>query len=340
MHLMQSSPTILVTGGCGFIGSAFIRYLFSSDSHFKGRVINIDNMSMGSDPNSLKGVEREFGGGRYEFRRQDLCDKGALDALFKERDIDIIVHFAASSHVDRSIKTPVTFVENNIISTLNLLDAARCYWGSDKYRLFHLVSTDEVYGDIPLDSEKRFFEGDPFHPRSPYAASKASCESLAISYHYTYGINLSITRSSNNFGPYQAAEKLIPLMIGRLKNHEVLPVYGNGLNVRDWIYVNDNVRAIYAVILKQPIFEIYNIGAGNEYSNIDLVEKIISEYVAITREDESTLKALIKYVSDRPGHDKKYSMDYSKIKRETGFTPKSDFTSALRDTVKWYAVNR
>lgn len=336
----MANYTILVTGGLGFIGSAFIRYLFSLGSNFNGNIINIDNMSIGSNIKSTQSISNKITCDRYKFLKINLCDKLALENLFATYDINLIVHFAANSHVDRSITTPISFVENNIIGTLNLLEVAHKAWNNKKdYRLFHFVSTDEVYGDLPLDSTKKFTETDNFAPRSPYAASKASCEHLVSSYHHTFKMNISISRSSNNFGPYQADEKFIPLMIKKLRNHENLPIYGTGKNIRDWISVNDNVCAILKIIESKPIYEIYNIAGVNKWRNIDLVEKIIKNFAKITAQNEYDLKKLIAHVTDRPGHDRQYSMDCSKIKNKLNWTAQGNFDKDLFDTVKWYIDN-
>ena len=307
---------ILVTGGMGFIGSNFIRYMLSS--HEDVGIVNLDNLSMGSNLANLKDVE---GDPRYTFVKGSITDFPLISKLIK--GMDAVVNFAAETHVDRSIADPRPFFESNTLGTFNLLEACR----NADVKFIH-VSTDEIYGDIV---EGSFKEEDRLHPSNPYSASKAAADGFVLAYHRTYGLDTVVTRCTNNFGPYQYPEKLIPKTIIRASMGLKVPVYGSGRNVRDWIYVLDHCKALDLVLQEGRPGEIYNISGGNEYENIEVVKKILK----LTGKDES----LIEFVEDRPGHDVRYSLDSSKIRNELGWKPEHDFESALRATVKWYSEN-
>ncbi len=309
---------ILVTGGLGFIGSNFIRYVL--DNYRDIKIINIDKMSYGSNPANLKDYEHDS---RYEFVKGDIADVKLMERLVK--DVDAIINFAAETHVDRSIADPWPFLRSNVEGVLSILEAMR--HKAKNVRLVH-VSTDEVYGDILKGS---FTEEDRLRPSSPYAATKASADMLVLAYHRTYGLDVIITRSTNNFGPYQFPEKLIPKTIIRAYLGLKIPIYGTGRNVRDWIYVIDHCEALLLVLFKGRSGEIYNISAYNELENIEVVRRILR----IMGKDES----LIEFVEDRPGHDVRYSIDSTKIRTELGWRPKYKFDEALEYTVQWYLRN-
>ena len=309
---------LLVTGGCGFIGSNFIRYILQKYPSYK--IINLDKLTYAGNPENLKDVEKNK---NYKFVKGDICDKKIVDELSK--DVDCIINFAAETHVDRSILEPDAFIRTDIIGTHTLLEAVR---KNGVPRFVH-ISTDEVYGSIESGS---FTEASPLKPNSPYSASKAGADLLCRAYYITYKVPVIITRSSNNFGPYQYPEKIIPLFITNAIEDKPLPVYGDGLNVRDWLYVLDNCKAIDLVLHRGKPGEIYNIGAGNEIPNIELTKKILR----ILNKPES----LIKFVQDRLGHDRRYSLDTSKIRKELGWKPEYNFDTALEKTVDWYLKNR
>ncbi len=312
---------ILVTGGAGFIGSNFIRYMLSR--HADVNLLNYDALTYAGNLENLSGCDKDP---RYHFVKGDICERAAVDAALKRHGIDTVVHFAAESHVDRSIMGAAVFVRTNVVGTQVLLDACR----EAKVRQFIHVSTDEVYGS--LGSEGKFLETTPLHPNSPYAASKAASDLLALACHHTYGFPVVVTRCSNNYGPYQFPEKLIPLMIANALGNKPLPVYGDGLNVRDWLYVGDHCAAIDAVRAKGVPGQVYNIGGDNEWKNIDIVKLLL----ALLRKPES----LISFVTDRPGHDRRYAMDASKIRRDLGWEPEHTFERGIRETVEWYIANR
>jgi len=307
---------IMVTGGCGFIGSNFIRYYLGR--YPQDKIINLDKLTYAGNPENLKDIEKNK---NYSFVRGDICDKKTVDKLMK--GIDVVYHFAAESHVDNSIKGPFLFTETNVLGTHVLLEAAK----QNKIKKFIHISTDEVYGSIEKGA---FNEKDILKPNSPYSASKAAAEMLVRSYNKTFGLPAIITRSSNNFGPYQHPEKLMPLFVTNLMENKKVPVYGTGKNVRDWIYVIDNCEGIDFASKKGWIGEIYNIGGGNEVSNIEITKKIIKEM----NKDES----FIEYVGDRLGHDFRYALDCAKI-RKLGWKPKYDFEKALKETIIWYKKN-
>lgn len=325
---------ILVTGGAGFIGSNFIRYMLSEHDY---NIINLDLLTYAGNLENLQGLERNK---RYTFIKGDIRDRKEIEKIFKTYKIDTVVNFAAESHVDRSIEEPELFITTNILGTQILLDIAKQYWKvipNNKYSKefrdgtrFLQVSTDEVYGT--LGEGGLFTEGTPLAPNSPYSASKASADMMVRAYYETYGMPVSITRCSNNYGPYQFPEKLIPLMINNCLNNYPLPVYGDGMQVRDWLHVEDHCRAIDIVLHKGKIGEVYNIGGNNEKANIEIVKLIIK---SLGKEE-----SLIQYVADRPGHDRRYAIDNSKITKELGWAPKYTFDEGIKETIEWYLQNK
>ena len=323
---------LLVTGGCGFIGSNFIRHLLAKTG-FRGRIINADSLTYAGNPENLSGVKDEFPE-RYLFRKADICDAPLLQELFAEYRIDAVCHFAAESHVDRSIKRPDSFIQTNIIGTFNLLEAARARGGG-----FHHISTDEVYGS--LGPEGHFTEETPYRPNSPYSASKASSDHLVRAYHETYGLPTTLSNCSNNYGPCQFPEKLIPLMILNALEGKPLPVYGDGRNVRDWLYVTDHCEAIWTIMMAGRRGETYNIGGQAEMENIAIVEMICDLVDELAPAAAGGFRRrLITYVPDRPGHDRRYAIDFSKLHGELGWSPGESFASGLRKTIRWYLANR
>ena len=314
---------ILVTGGAGFIGSNFIYYMLKK--HPTYRVVCIDALTYAGN---LETLEKAMENPNFRFFKGDITDRKAVYSLFEEEKFDAVVNFAAESHVDRSIEEPEVFLKTNILGTQVLLDASRKY-GNIRY---HQVSTDEVYGDLPLDRPDLFFtEETPIHTSSPYSASKASADLLVMAYYRTYGLPVTISRCSNNYGPYHFPEKLIPLMLINALEGKTLPVYGEGLNVRDWLYVEDHCKAIDLILHKGRIGEVYNVGGHNEKANIEVVKTLLR----ILGKDES----LIRYVKDRPGHDMRYAIDPTKIQTELGWEPETNFNDGLRKTVNWYLAN-
>ncbi len=339
---------ILITGGAGFIGSNFIHYLFGmssaegnlfDDADFDGTVVNVDCLTYAGNLESLKDIEEKFGGKRYFFEKVDICDRENIERIFKQYDIDTVIHFAAESHVDRSILGPEAFMKTNVMGTFTLLDVALNYWKKEDGSirddvLFHHISTDEVYGS--LGSSGTFIETSNYSPNSPYSASKASAELMVMAYWHTYGLPVTISNCSNNYGPYQDREKFIPLMISNMAEGLSLPLYGNGNNVRDWIYVEDHNNAVWTILKKGRIGQKYNIGSANEIKNNELLQKLIEKTSVIAKRDVAELKRLIKHVNDRPGHDFRYSIDATKIKEELGWKPLVDFETGLEKTVRWY----
>ncbi|MBI4656272.1 MAG: dTDP-glucose 4,6-dehydratase [Elusimicrobia bacterium] len=333
---------ILVTGGAGFIGSNFIRFVFKKTG-FKGTIINLDKLTYAANPANLQDIDSGYGGKRYFFERIDICNYKKLENVFKKYEPDIVVHFAAESHVDRSIFGPRDFINTNINGTFNLLEAARELWGKRTDVKFHHISTDEVFGS--LGAGGKFREKTPYNPRSPYSASKASSDHLVRAYFYTYGLPATISNCSNNYGPYQHPEKLIPLASLNAINGKPVPVYGDGKNARDWLYVEDHCRAIWLVINKGRIGETYNIGANCEKQNIEVMREIcgILEKILPSKENLS-LKGkkyadLITFVKDRPGHDRRYAIDARKITAELRWKPAHGFGSGLELTIRWYLEN-
>ena len=315
---------ILITGGAGFIGSNFIYYQL--DRHPEDRFVCIDALTYAG---KIETLEKAFKHDNFRFVKADIADRDAVNRLFEEENFDIVVNFAAESHVDRSITNPEIFLVTNIMGTQVLMDACLKY----HVRRFHQVSTDEVYGDLPLDRPDLFFtEDSPIKTSSPYSASKASADLLALAYFKTYGLPVTISRCSNNYGPYQLTEKLIPLMISRALADEKLPVYGTGENVRDWLYVEDHCSAVDLIMRNGTEGEVYNIGGHNEHRNIDVVKTILS----VLEKPES----LIEFVRDRPGHDRRYAIDPEKIHRELGWRPSTDFEMGILQTIRWYVENK
>ncbi|WP_428768119.1 dTDP-glucose 4,6-dehydratase [Treponema sp. HNW] len=340
---MRSLQNILVTGGAGFIGSDFIRALFAECSGFTGRVINLDKLTYAGNAENLSTVEKKFGGTRYFFVQADICDKKTADFLFSEYDIDTVVHFAAESHVDRSILGPEVFLRTNILGTFTLLQAAKNAWqkadGSIKDGvLFHHISTDEVYGS--LGTEGSFKETTAYEPRSPYSASKASSDHFVKAYFYTYGLPVTLSNCSNNYGPFQFPEKLIPLMILNMLEGKKLPVYGDGKQIRDWIHVSDHNAAVRLILQSGKPGETYNIGGENEWENIELLHKLIEIVCDKAGLNRDTVIQTITHVTDRLGHDRRYAIDCTKIKKELNWKRQFDFETGLANTVDWYLKNK
>lgn len=331
--------TYLVTGGAGFIGANFIEYLFETKKD-NVKIINVDKLTYSGNLENLKNVESNP---NYQFVKADICDQAAITKLFEENDIDYVVHFAAETHVDRSIRNPEVFAQTNVMGTLNLLNVAKNAWetedGFKKGKKYLQVSTDEVYGSLD-DDGGYFYETTPLDPHSPYSASKASADMLVKSYIDTYHFPANITRCSNNYGPYQFPEKLIPLMFHNALTGKNLPIYGDGLNVRDWLYVMDHAKAISMVIDNGKLGEVYNVGGHNEKANIDIVHIILNTLQELLPDDDAR-KAyinsdLITYVEDRKGHDRRYAIAPDKIKQDLGWYPETKFEDGIRLTIKWY----
>jgi dTDP-glucose 4,6-dehydratase len=330
MTTAQRTPrALLVTGGAGFIGSAFIRRLFR-DANFSGKIVNLDLLTYAGNPTNLaNAVDPE----RYTLVRGDIGDQQLVDGLCEQHGIDAIVNFAAESHVDRSILGPGVFVQTNIVGTYALLEVVR----KRPSIHFHHVSTDEVYGS--LGDTGLFTEQTPYDPSSPYSASKAASDHLVRAYQRTYGISTTVSNCSNNYGPYHFPEKLIPLMILNLFEGKELPVYGDGLNVRDWLFVDDHAEALWVILTRGKVGQTYNVGGNNEWTNIAIVKRLIELVAEAKGKSTTELEALIRYVKDRPGHDRRYAIDSSKLKTELGWGPQFDLDSGLRATVRWYADN-
>jgi len=321
---MRALKNILVTGGAGFIGSNFVHHLLYQSS-FIGRVIVYD---------LLTPVQKEFGGERYFFQKGDINNSDALSRIFELYEIDTVIHFAAETHVDTSILDPGSFIRANVNGTFTLLEAARAYWKDRDDVLFHQVSTDEVFGSLGVSG--KFSEVSSYHPRNPYAASKAAADHLVKSYYHTYGLPVTISYSSNNYGPNQLEEKLIPLMISCMLTGKTLPIYGDGMQVREWLYVGDHVKAIWYIVQKGQTGGTFAVGSGEEIKNIDLVHMLccmLAEEAGLSRK---RLLGLLNFVKDRPGHDRRYALDHSKIEKELGWIPEIDLDAGLRKTIQWY----
>jgi dTDP-glucose 4,6-dehydratase len=329
---------LLVTGGAGFIGSAVVRMALESKSF---EIVNLDNLTYAGNLESLDSVSQAQG---YFFEKADICDRPALEAIFTRHQPDAVMHLAAESHVDRSIEGPGAFIQTNVIGTYNLLEVSRKYWADlpkerkEKFR-FHHVSTDEVYGS--LGSTGLFKESTPYQPNSPYSASKASSDHLVRAWHHTYGLPVVTTNCSNNYGPYQFPEKLIPLITLNALAGKRLPVYGKGDNVRDWLYVDDHARALLLVLAKGRLGEVYNVGGRNERTNLEVVQTIcdiLDELQPLA--NKQPRRSLIEFVTDRPGHDQRYAIDASKLEDELGWRALENFNTGIRKTVEWYIENR
>lgn len=326
---------IIVTGGAGFIGSAVCRYLVNEVGAV---VLNIDKLTYAANLTSLESL---FSCPSYHFRQADICHRDAMDAAFASFQPDAVIHLAAESHVDRSITGSDTFIQTNVVGTYTLLEAARAYWSSrngagERFRFLH-VSTDEVYGSLGRDD--LFSETTPYDPSSPYSASKAAADHLVMAWHRTYGLPALISNSSNNYGPYQFPEKLIPLMILSALAGKSLPIYGDGQNVRDWLYVEDHARALYLILTRGRLGEKYNVGGRNEQTNLDVVQRICGIMDAHCPQCAPHSR-LITFVTDRPGHDRRYAIDASKLETEWGWRAQDDFASGMEKTVRWYLENK
>lgn len=333
----MSQRNIIITGGAGFIGSHVVRLFVNNYPQYN--IINVDKLTYAGNLANLKDIEDRP---NYKFKRLDICDFEAIHQLFQEENVDGVIHLAAESHVDRSIKDPFTFAKTNVMGTLSLLQAAKLYWESrpEGYegKLFYHISTDEVYGALGFD-DTLFTEETKYDPHSPYSASKASSDHFVRAYHDTYGMPTIVTNCSNNYGPYQFPEKLIPLFINNIRNGKPLPVYGNGENIRDWLYVEDHARAIETIFHRGKIADTYNIGGCNEWRNIDLIRVIIATVDRLLGNPEGHSLDLITYVTDRPGHDARYAIDASKLRRELDWQPSLQFEEGIERTVRWYLEN-
>jgi dTDP-glucose 4,6-dehydratase len=327
--------TYLVTGGAGFIGSNFVLYMLKKYEHIK--IISLDKLTYAGNLENLKSIENDK---RHVFVQGDICDKDLVEKLFKDNDIDYLVNFAAESHVDRSIKEPEVFVTTNVLGTVTLLNASKTAWetkdGFKEGKKYLQVSTDEVYGS--LGETGYFMETTPIDSHSPYSSSKAGADLLVKAYFDTFNMPMNITRCSNNYGPFQFPEKLIPLIINNCLNKKPLPIYGDGLNIRDWLYVEDHCKAIDMVINKGRLGEVYNVGGHNERTNIHIVKTIIS-YIN-ENVDNTVTEQLMKYVEDRKGHDRRYGIDPTKIKEELGWEPETVYEEGIKKTIKWYLDNK
>ena len=330
---MINNQTILITGGAGFIGSHLVRRMVKRYPQYK--IVNLDALTYAGNLANLKDVE---GCDNYQFIKGDITDEAFVQALFREHQFDGVIHLAAESHVDRSISSPMEFIFTNIVGTVNLLNAAKLIWEDDySNKLFYQVSTDEVYGS--LGATGLFTETTPYDPRSPYSASKASADHLVRAYYHTYGMPIVISNCSNNYGPFQFPEKLLPLMINNIKKEQPLPIYGNGKYTRDWLWVEDHASAIDTVYHQGRNGETYNIGGNNEWTNIDLVHELCRIVDVLLGREAGSAKKLITFIKDRPGHDKRYAIDATKIKNELGWEPTVQIEEGLMRTAQWYLDN-
>ncbi|MDY6990162.1 MAG: dTDP-glucose 4,6-dehydratase [Thermodesulfobacteriota bacterium] len=326
---------LLVTGGSGFIGTNFVRYLLM-ESDFSGRIVNVDKLTYAGNPENLSDVEQDFPEG-YVFAKADICDKEKMACVFHDYEIDTVCHFAAESHVDRSIVGPAAFIQTNIVGTFNLLELARD--NEDRLELFHHISTDEVFGSLGKDGF--FTEETPYKPNSPYSASKAASDHLVRAYHKTYGLPITVSNCSNNYGPFQFPEKLLPLVILNALEGKPLPVYGDGKHVRDWLYVEDHCRAIWAIMKEGKRGETYNVGGNTEMENIAMVEMICDTLDSLQGlQDGRPRRDLITFVKDRPGHDRRYAIDSAKLRQALGWTPQESLESGIVKTIQWYLDNQ
>lgn len=334
---MEVNKRILVTGGAGFIGCHVVKRLVKNYPNYL--IVNFDSLTYAGNLENLKDVENAP---NYVFVKGDIIDGSDIIKAFEKYEITDVIHLAAESHVDRSIKSPVEFVKTNVIGTINLLNVSKAFWKDDlQNHRFHHVSTDEVYGALDMNPENKFTETTPYNPHSPYSASKASSDHFVKAYHDTYGMNVTISNCSNNYGPNQFPEKLIPLVINNLKECCKIPVYGNGENIRDWLYVDDHAEAIDLIFHNSVSGETYNIGGNNEMSNIDIVKVLINVYTELTggNVEDINYDDYITFVTDRAGHDLRYAIDYSKIQRDLRWYPKTLFREGIKTTVKWYLDN-
>jgi len=340
---MRTLKNILVTGGSGFIGCNFIRFLLDKTSSFNGRLVNLDALTYAGNQLSLADIDEKYGiaangsNARYFFEYGDICNRSLVETIFTKYEIDTVVHFAAESHVDRSILGPETFIKTNIMGTFTLLDVTRNIWKDRNDVLFHHVSTDEVYGSL---GETGFFvETTTYDPRSPYSASKAGSDHLVKAYNHTYNIPVTISNCSNNYGPYQFPEKLIPLMISNMIEGKSLPVYGDGKNIRDWLYVEDHNNAVWTIMQNGITGETYIIGGENEWENIKLLNVLIDIVASKANLSSDKIRSTITYVKDRPGHDRRYAINCAKIKNELTWEQNISFEQGLSNTVDWYLKN-
>lgn len=330
--MQQTRPLrrLLITGGAGFIGSSFIRYGLQAISSCE-RLVNLDLLTYAGDVRNVASCAEDS---RYRFIQGDICNQELVERLCREEEIDCIVHFAAETHVDRSIADPKSFCQTNIFGTVCLLEAVRAF----PHIHYHHISTDEVYGS--LTEHGHFSETSPYRPNSPYAASKAAADHFVRAYAHTYGLSVTLSHCTNNYGPCQHSEKLIPRMIASLVHHRPLPVYGHGKNVRDWIFVDDHSEAVWLILSKGKSGETYGIGGGCEKSNIQLVHELIAAFSDMSRADSDALRSLISFIPDRPGHDFRYAIDPQKIKQEVKWSPKHSFSSGLQQTLAWYLTHQ
>ncbi|HEY2811541.1 MAG TPA: dTDP-glucose 4,6-dehydratase [Rhabdochlamydiaceae bacterium] len=327
---MRSCKRVLVTGGAGFIGSAFIRYVLHAKQAPCERLVNLDLLTYAADLRNLSSCEQDA---RYLFLKGDVCDEGLVENICKEEKIDVIVHFAAETHVDRSICDPKVFCHTNVYGTLALLEVVRRH----KEIHYHHISTDEVYGS--LQDRGVFSESSPYSPNSPYAASKAAADHFVRAYAHTYGLSVTLSHCTNNYGPCQHVEKFIPTMIASLVSGQPLPIYGKGINVRDWIFVEDHSEAVWKILQRGASGETYAIGGECEKNNLEVAHTVIDVYSQLTQVDAHALRSRIAFVPDRPGHDLRYAIDPKKIKNELSWSPQHDFASGLSKTVAWYLEN-
>ena len=334
---MEVNKRILITGGAGFIGCHVVKRLVKNYPNYL--IVNFDSLTYAGNLENLKDVENAP---NYVFVKGDIVNGSDIIKVFEKYEITDVIHLAAESHVDRSIKSPVEFVKTNVIGTINLLNVSKAFWKDDlQNHRFHHVSTDEVYGALDMNPENKFTETTPYNPHSPYSAAKASSDHFVKAYHDTYGMNVTISNCSNNYGPNQFPEKLIPLVINNLKECCKIPVYGNGENIRDWLYVDDHAEAIDLIFHNGVSGETYNIGGNNEMSNIDIVKVLINVYTELTggNVEDINYDDYITFVTDRAGHDLRYAIDYSKIQRDLRWYPKTLFREGIKTTVKWYLDN-